>query len=137
MIKSHTSKSQAARADRSQAIRDAVREKLARMKRSRLSLECAKLDPKFEKAMTDDEKNKVQLKYPCPWVYKIIGPDAVAMQLAVTEIIRDRAYKVSPSRSSEKNKYHCLNVELSVESESHRMALYEALKAHRAVKLVL
>ena len=37
--------------NRSQAIRDAVSEKLARMKRSRLSMECAKLDPKFEKAM--------------------------------------------------------------------------------------
>jgi len=40
--------------NRSQAIRDAVREKLARMKRSRLSMECAKLDPKFEKAMAEE-----------------------------------------------------------------------------------
>lgn len=38
----------------SQAIRDAVREKLPRMKRSRLSIECAKLDPKFEKAMVEE-----------------------------------------------------------------------------------
>ncbi len=87
--------------------------------------------------MTNDEMQKVQLHYPCPWVYKIIGPDADEMKCAVAEIIRDRAYKVSPSRSSEKDKYHCLNVELSVESESQRTALYEALKAHRAVKMVL
>ncbi|MHB8770035.1 MAG: ribbon-helix-helix domain-containing protein [Syntrophales bacterium] len=40
--------------NRSQAIRDAVREKLARMKRSRLAMECAKLDPKFEKAMAEE-----------------------------------------------------------------------------------
>lgn len=40
--------------NRSQAIRDAVSEKLARMKRSRLSMECAKLDPKFEKAMAEE-----------------------------------------------------------------------------------
>ena len=40
--------------NRSQAIRDAVREKLARMKRSRLSMECAKLDQKFEKAMAEE-----------------------------------------------------------------------------------
>jgi hypothetical protein len=87
--------------------------------------------------MPDDKKKIVQIEYPCPWIYKIIGPDADEMQRAVAEIIRDRAYKVSLSRSSEKNKYHCLNVELSVESESHRTALYEALKAHQAVKLVL
>lgn len=40
--------------NRSQAIQDAVSEKLARMKRSRLSRECAKLDPKFEKAMAEE-----------------------------------------------------------------------------------
>jgi len=40
--------------NRSQAIREAVGEKLARMKRSRLSIECAKLEPKFEKAMAEE-----------------------------------------------------------------------------------
>jgi metal-responsive CopG/Arc/MetJ family transcriptional regulator len=40
--------------NRSQAIRDAVSEKLARIRRSRLSMECKKLDPKFEKAMAED-----------------------------------------------------------------------------------
>jgi hypothetical protein len=87
--------------------------------------------------MADKEKQKVQLEYPCHWVYKIIGPDADEMQRAVAEIICDRTYKVSPSHSSASAKHHCLNVELSVESESHRTALYEALKAHKAVKMVL
>ena len=40
--------------NRSQAIQDAVKEKLSRMKRRRLSMECAKLDPKFEKAMAEE-----------------------------------------------------------------------------------
>jgi len=88
-------------------------------------------------AMPDNEKRKVQLEYPCPWVYKIIGPDADEMRLAVAEIIRDRDYKITHSRSSETAKYHCLNIELSVECESHRTTLHEALKAHRAIKLVL
>lgn len=87
--------------------------------------------------MMDNKKRKVQLEYPCPWVYKIIGPDEDKMQRAVAEIIRDRTYKVSPSRSSASANYHCMNVELSIESESHRTALYEALKAHPAVKVVL
>lgn len=87
--------------------------------------------------MTNDKKRKVQLEYPCPWVYKIIGPDAEELRRAVAEIILDRTYKISHSRSSETAKYHCLNVELSVESESHRTVLYEALKSHRAVKIVL
>ena len=40
--------------NRSQAIQEAVREKLARMKRTRLAKECAKLDPTFEKAMAEE-----------------------------------------------------------------------------------
>ncbi|MDD5475894.1 MAG: ribbon-helix-helix domain-containing protein [Syntrophales bacterium] len=40
--------------NRSQAIQDAVSEKLARMKRSRLSMECAKLDPAFEQATAEE-----------------------------------------------------------------------------------
>lgn len=87
--------------------------------------------------MSDGEKRKVQLEYPCPWVYKIIGHDADEMRRAVAEIILDRTYKISHSRSSKKGKYHCLNVELSVESESHRKTLYAALKTHQTIKLVL
>jgi metal-responsive CopG/Arc/MetJ family transcriptional regulator len=40
--------------NRSQAICEAVREKLARMKRGRLSAESAKLDPDFEKAIAEE-----------------------------------------------------------------------------------
>jgi putative lipoic acid-binding regulatory protein len=87
--------------------------------------------------MPDDEKRKVQLEYPCPWIYKIIGHDADEMRRAVTEIILDRTYKISLSRSSKNDKYHCLNVELTVESESHRQTLYKALKTHQTIKLVL
>ena len=87
--------------------------------------------------MTDEKKQNLQLEYPCTWVYKIIGYNKAEMQIAVAEIIRTCEYKISDSRSSETAKYHCLNVELTVGSESQRTALYEALKAHRAVKMVL
>ena len=40
--------------NRSQAIQEAVDEKLTRMKRGRLSMECAKLDPVFERAMAEE-----------------------------------------------------------------------------------
>lgn len=39
---------------RSQAIREAVSEKLLRLKRGRLAAECSKLDRVFEKAMADE-----------------------------------------------------------------------------------
>ena len=40
--------------NRSRAIQAAVSEKLARMERGRLASECAKLDPKFEKALAEE-----------------------------------------------------------------------------------
>lgn len=40
--------------NRSRAIQEAVQEKLARLERSRLAEECAKLDPSFERAIADE-----------------------------------------------------------------------------------
>jgi Arc/MetJ-type ribon-helix-helix transcriptional regulator len=40
--------------NRSRAIQEAVQEKLERLERGRLSEECAKLDPSFEKSMADE-----------------------------------------------------------------------------------
>jgi metal-responsive CopG/Arc/MetJ family transcriptional regulator len=40
--------------NRSKAIQQAVKEKLDRMKRSRLARECAKLDPSFEMAIAEE-----------------------------------------------------------------------------------
>ena len=40
--------------NRSRAIQAAVAEKLARLEGSRLATECAKLDPKFEKALAEE-----------------------------------------------------------------------------------
>ncbi|HUL30854.1 MAG TPA: ribbon-helix-helix domain-containing protein [Thermodesulfobacteriota bacterium] len=40
--------------NRSRAIQEAVSEKLARLERSRLARECAKLDKKFEQTMADE-----------------------------------------------------------------------------------
>jgi len=40
--------------NRSRAIQQAVQEKLARLERGRLARECAKLEPDFEIAMTEE-----------------------------------------------------------------------------------
>ncbi|SDN20892.1 ribbon-helix-helix domain-containing protein [Desulfonauticus submarinus] len=40
--------------NRSKAIQEAVKEKLERLKRTRLAKECAKLDPGFEESMAEE-----------------------------------------------------------------------------------
>jgi len=50
--------------NRSRAIQTAVSEKLARMERGRLASECAKLDPKFEKALAEEGLGKELESWP-------------------------------------------------------------------------
>jgi len=50
--------------NRSQAVQDAVDEKLARLERSRLAKECAKLDPAFEKAVAEEGISEDLAKWP-------------------------------------------------------------------------
>ena len=44
--------------NRSQAIQEAVDEKIERLECNRLAKECAKLDPAFEKAMAEEGLNE-------------------------------------------------------------------------------
>ncbi len=49
---------------RSQAVQEAVAEKLARLERSRLAQECAKLDPEFEKAFAEEGLSEDLAEWP-------------------------------------------------------------------------
>ena len=50
--------------NRSQAIQEAVDEKLARLAQGRLARECAKLDPEFEKALADEGIGRELAEWP-------------------------------------------------------------------------
>ena len=50
--------------NRSRAIEVALEEKLARLDRTRLARECAKLDPKLEKAMADEGLSEDLAEWP-------------------------------------------------------------------------
>lgn len=50
--------------NRSQAIQQAVDEKLLRLEGGRLARECAKLDPEFEKALADEGLSSDLSKWP-------------------------------------------------------------------------
>jgi len=50
--------------NRSRAIQLAVAEKLRRLERTRLARECAKLDPKFEKALAEEGMSEELSEWP-------------------------------------------------------------------------
>jgi len=50
--------------NRSKAIQEAVQDKLARVRRSRLARECAKLDPLTEQALADEGMDQELASWP-------------------------------------------------------------------------
>jgi putative lipoic acid-binding regulatory protein len=80
---------------------------------------------------------KAQINYPCQWLYKVIGIDRDKLHEALLEIVNDDSCDISFSSSSGSGKYHCLNLEVNVQSEEARNSIYMALKAHPQVKIVL
>lgn len=88
--------------------------------------------------MAPDMSNaKLDLPYPCRWVYKIIGDDEGALRSAVADVVQAREHALSLSRRSARRNYCCLNVEVLVYDEQDRVSIYEALRGHPAVRLVL
>ncbi len=83
------------------------------------------------------DSQKLEWEYPCEWGYKVIGIDQEKVRTAIEEIVGDRSSAITPSNSSKTGKYHSLSLEVGVGSEEERNEIYEALKKHPAVKMVL
>ncbi len=80
---------------------------------------------------------KPKICYPCRWCYKVIGRDLQSLHGAIAEVFAESEHTVTPSRSSKEGHYHCLNVEMTVDSEPVRLCLYERLRQHPAILMVM
>ena len=77
------------------------------------------------------------IRYPCEWLYKVIGMDRNKLHQALVDIVSEESCKISFSNDSSSGKYLCLNLEVTVRSEEERNTIYLALKAHPQIKIVL
>lgn len=91
----------------------------------------------MEKLVINSSTQKLELEYPCPWVYKVVGKEQDLIRQAIVDVFQERECLVTTSNSSRTGKYHCLNVEIVVVDEEDRMANYESLKKHPSVTMVL
>ena len=82
-------------------------------------------------------REKPEIQYPCTWVYKVIGEDTDILQELIITACAPAEVDIAHSLSSSGGKYHSLNATLEVESERMRLQIYELLKSHPAVKIVL
>ena len=76
-------------------------------------------------------------EYPCQWVYKVIGKCQDCVRKAVLEIYGEKKYTITVSNSSKNGKYCCFNLQLTVESEEERNAIYTKLKDNINIVMVL
>lgn len=87
--------------------------------------------------MIDLSKEKLELNYPCYWIYKVIGYEEVEIKKAVKEVVERDEYKIKLSNVSKKGKFQSFTLEVLVHNEDDRKTLYELLSNHEKIKTVL
>lgn len=85
----------------------------------------------------NDSQKKLELEYPCSWSYKLIGHEKEAIQKAIHDVILEREHSLAHSNNSKTGKYVSMNLDLIIQNEDERNFIYEALKAHQNIKMVL
>ncbi len=85
----------------------------------------------------NDRSEKLELTYPCSWSYKLIAGEKEALEKAIHDVIVEREHKLTHSKNSKGGKYISMNLDLLVHNEDDRNFIYEALKAHQNIKMVL
>jgi putative lipoic acid-binding regulatory protein len=84
-----------------------------------------------------EKKSAVQLQYPCQWLYKVVGADREKLNQALLDTVSNDSCRITYSSSSRTGRYHCLNLEVTVQNEDERNSIYQTLKAHPLVKIIL
>ena len=87
--------------------------------------------------MIDLSKEKLELNYPCNWIYKVIGYDEKEIKKAVKEVVERDEYTLKISNTSKKGKFQSFTLEVLVHNEDDRKTLYDLLTAHAKIKMVL
>ena len=81
--------------------------------------------------------NKPKIDYPCEWSYTVIGQDEALLRACLAEIFCSKNHCVEFSKKSGQGKYISLVAKTRVACDEERVALYDKLRNHPAVKMVL
>jgi len=83
------------------------------------------------------EEPALDLTYPCPWTYGVIGRDEDALRAAIAEILGELEHTLRVKNHSSGGKYLTLEVEVVVPSNERRLELFRELHEHETVIYVL
>ena len=81
-------------------------------------------------------QERPEITYPCLWSYKIIGEDQDFLREALLVACAPHPVDITHSRASSGGKYHSMEGKLVVQDEATRLAIFDSLKTHPAVKIL-
>jgi putative lipoic acid-binding regulatory protein len=95
--------------------------------------------------MSEANNRKPVVEYPCLWGYKVIGQEENSLRGAVKECLDtclqpnsgDREFELGLSRSSKGGKYVSLSLNLTVQDEAERDAIFAALTKRSEIVMVI
>ena len=87
--------------------------------------------------MIDLNQHKLELDYPCNWTYKLVIRHEQDITKIVKEVLEDRKHGIKPSKTSKEGKFKSYALDLIVEDEEDRKALYKVLGDHEHVKMIV
>lgn len=87
--------------------------------------------------MVDLSNEKLELNYPCSWIYKIVILETSNVKIITKEVFGERVHNTKASKTSKKGKFKSFTIDMIVHNEEDRKALYELLGNHTQIKMVL
>ncbi|MBB5347593.1 DUF493 domain-containing protein [Desulfoprunum benzoelyticum] len=83
------------------------------------------------------QDHRPHIVYPCIWSYKVIGEEADLLRQAILQACAPHPVKITVGRSSRGGRYHSLEATIEIGDEQTRLTIFERLKNHPAVKILL
>ncbi len=87
--------------------------------------------------MIDLNEHKLELDYPCSWEYKLISYSHEEVLKGVKDVLLQREYTLTPSKTSKNSKFSSFTLEIIVHNEDDRVTIYELFGRHESIKMVL
>jgi len=87
--------------------------------------------------MVDLSKEKLELNYPCNWIYKLVVLENANIKTVVKEVVSKREHTVVESKVSSKGKFKSYKLEIIVHNEDDRKELYRLLGEHSDIKMIV
>lgn len=87
--------------------------------------------------MVDLSQHKLELDYPCNWIYKVVVLESTNIKEVIQEVILEREHNVKESNVSTKGKFKSYTLDLIVHNDDDRKTIYELLGKHSSIKMVL